>query len=85
MNIIRTRNHIKIQLQANLRFFVVRELGDVVSGAKQTEFLGGYPDEADGVVDAEFGELEGGFEEADGAAAVVVVAGPGVDGVGVRG
>lgn len=59
------------------------EGGDVVGGAEEAEFFGRDPDEADGVVGAEVGELFGDLEEGDGAGAVVVDARPCADGVGM--
>lgn len=65
-------DHIKVELEADLGLFGVREGGDVEFGAEETKLLSGYPDEANGVVDAVFGELEGDFEETDATGAVIV-------------
>jgi hypothetical protein len=56
---------------------------DVVGGAEKAEFLARPPREADGVGGAVVGELDGGFEDADCAAAVVVDARASVDAIGV--
>lgn len=64
--------HVKIE--SDLSPFSVGEGVDVEFGAQKTEFLSRDPDEADGVVDAELDELDGDFEETNGAGAVVVYA-----------
>ena len=68
-------NHVEVEVEADLGLLGVREGGDVEGGAEETEFLGCDPDEADGVVDAVFGKLDGYLEEADATGAVVVDAG----------
>lgn len=65
-------DHVEVKIEPDLRLFGVGEGGNVEFGAKETEFLGGHPDKADGVIDAVFGELDGDFEQADAARAVIV-------------
>lgn len=60
-------DHVEVEFQPDLGPFGVREGGHVVGGAEEAEFLGGHPDEADGVVDAVFGELDGDFQDSDSA------------------
>ena len=68
-------DHVEVEVEADLGLFGVREGGDVEGGAQETKFLGRDPDEADGVVDAVFGELDGYLEYADTTGAIVVDAG----------
>ena len=60
-------DHVEVEFQPDLGPFGVREGGDVECGAEEAEFFGGDPDEADGVVDAVFGELDGDFQDSDSA------------------
>jgi len=59
------------------------ELRDVISGSDESYFLCGPPGETDGILDGEFGQLSGGFENGNAARSVIVDSGSCWDGVGV--
>lgn len=76
-------DHVEVEVQLDLVQLTVIKAVDVEGASKETEFLSGPPGKANGVVELEVSKGFGNGHDTNGAGAVVVDTGAGIDGVGV--